>query len=92
MKFGLLFSKNNEDISNIIKEIENKTGCEVTWHNAKKTEFSDSSLGLPEKGKFYIQVITPGYVINVKLKDYSGNEYKKVYHSNLEGSILKEKP
>ncbi len=27
------------------------------------TEFNDSSLGVPEEGKFYLQVITPGYII-----------------------------
>lgn len=91
MKFGALFSK-NEDIDNIIKAIENKTGYEVIGHSATKKQFNDSSLGLPKPGHFYMQVITPGYVIDVKLKDGSGKEHKKTYHSNLEGSILKEKP
>lgn len=85
-----LFNK-NKDVSNIITEIENKTGCKVVWHKESKRDFNDSSLGLPEPGMKYIQVITPGYIINVKLKCGS-DEYKKVYHSNLEGSILKEKP
>ena len=84
-----LFGK-NEDISNIITEIENMTGCKVVQHKEKRKDFDNSSLGIEEPGENYMQVITPGYIINVKLKCGS-DEYKKVYHSNLEGSILKEK-
>jgi len=85
-----LFGK-NKDISNIITKIEERTGCKVVQHSERKRDFNDSSLGIQEPGMNYIQVITPGYVIDVKLKCGS-NEYKKIYHSNLEGSILKERP
>jgi hypothetical protein len=35
----------------------------ITVHEVTPTEFRDSSLGVPEPGKAYLQVITPGYTI-----------------------------
>lgn len=32
-------------------------------------EFSDTSLGVPEPGAMYAQVITPGYIIHLKVDD-----------------------
>ena len=79
-------------INDVIKAIEDTTGCKVVKHGYKKRDFPDSNLGLGKKGEFAAQVITPGYEVDVRLKDpSSGKEYRKSYHSNLEGSILKEK-
>jgi len=36
---------------------------EINLVNAEKREWSDTSLGCPEGGRFYSQVITPGYLI-----------------------------
>jgi hypothetical protein len=37
----------------------------VTVLSVEKTEFPDASLGVPEPGKMYAQVITPGYIIQL---------------------------
>src|SRR3990167_1907131 len=39
--------------------------------STKPYKWSDSSLGCPEKGKFYSQVVTAGYVINLSVNDKS---------------------
>ena len=81
----------NEEVADIIKAIEDETGCEVISHKEKRTEWSNGAMGLPTEGENYIDMITPGYIMNVKIRCPGGKEYNKVYHSNLEGSILKEK-
>jgi hypothetical protein len=48
---------------------------EVTW--------PDSSLGCPQKGMAYAEVLTPGYLI---LLEYSGNVYE--YHASLNGDLI----
>lgn len=53
-----------------IKEILVKSTTEKTW--------SDSSLGCPEKGKYYAQVITPGYLIIFETGERMYN-----YHTSL---------
>ena len=83
-----LFS--NNDVADVIKAIELETGCKVKSYKATKTEFNDGSLGLARPGEGYIQCITPGYILKLKM-ECDGKEVKKTYHSNLEGSILKEK-
>lgn len=37
--------------------------------SVETTEFPDASLGVPEQGKVYAQVITPGYVIRLVVDD-----------------------
>ncbi len=46
-------------------------------------EWRDSSLGCPEKGMFYMQVITPGYVIVLQAQ---GKSYE--YHAGLSNVVL----
>ena len=55
----------------------------VTAQQVIPTEFSDSSLGVPEPGKAYAQVLTPGYVIRVTV----GQEVYE-YHAAGEKVIL----
>ena len=67
-----------------IAELSNK--LEIKPKNIKlvsyeDTIFNDSSLGCPEPGKFYAQVITPGWKI---MFEVDGNIYE--YHSNIDGS------
>ena len=38
---------------------------EIALQSVKATDFPDASLGVPEPGKMYAQVITPGYVIRL---------------------------
>jgi hypothetical protein len=40
---------------------------EIEVQSVEETEFSDASLGVPEAGKMYAQVVTPGYVIRLSL-------------------------
>jgi hypothetical protein len=42
---------------------------EIALRSIKATEFPDASLGVPEPGKMYAQVITPGYVIELAVED-----------------------
>ncbi|MFH1979213.1 MAG: hypothetical protein ABII97_02430 [Patescibacteria group bacterium] len=53
-----------------IEEILVKSTTEKTW--------SDASLGCPEKGKYYTQVITPGYLII-----FGTGERMYNYHTSL---------
>ena len=50
---------------------------EITLLEAVAVEWSDSSLGCPQPGMGYLQVITPGYLI---LLEVNGQTYE--YHSN----------
>jgi len=42
---------------------------EIAVQSVEATEFPDASLGVPEQGKVYAQVITPGYVIRLVVDD-----------------------
>ena len=41
----------------------------VTLHDVTEAKFPDASLGVPEPGTMYAQVITPGYVIELAVED-----------------------
>ena len=56
---------------------------EITLQSIEATEFPDTSLGVPEPGKMYTQVITQGYII--KLIVY-GKTYE--YHGSSERVVL----
>jgi hypothetical protein len=38
---------------------------EIEVQNVEETDFADASLGVPEPGKVYAQMITPGYIIEL---------------------------
>lgn len=46
--------------------------------SVKDYQWNDSSLGCPQKGKLYIQAITPGYLIELSV---AGKNY--IYHGGL---------
>ncbi|MBI4990936.1 hypothetical protein HZB96_02465 [Candidatus Gottesmanbacteria bacterium] len=46
---------------------------------AEARSWNDTSLGCPEKGKIYAQVITPGFVVEL-----SANEKVYTYHAGLD--------
>lgn len=46
-------------------------------------QWSDSSLGCPEEGKAYLEVITPGYRINLKAENTTF-----IYHTDLEKNVV----
>ena len=51
---------------------------EIILSEAISVVWPDSSLGCPEEGKTYSQVLTPGYLI---LLEYDGNKFE--YHTNI---------
>jgi len=57
-----------------ISQIEAIETKEATW--------PDASLGCPEPGIVYAQVVTPGYLV---MLEYAGNEYE--YHVGIHGDI-----
>ncbi|NOQ40195.1 MAG: hypothetical protein GQ562_07725, partial [Anaerolineales bacterium] len=59
-----------------------KTGADIEEMDTESVEefnFSDASLGVPEPGVEYIQVITPGYII---ILNAEGKTYR--YHASGE--------
>jgi hypothetical protein len=61
-----------EDLANVLKAPVD----EIKLVRAEATQWSDTSLGCPEPGKFYAQVITQG---NLIVLSYAGKEYE--YHA-----------
>ena len=56
---------------------------DITVVNIEPVDWPDASLGCPEPGKMYAQVITPGYRI---LLSYKKEKYK--YHSDKENRVV----
>ena len=56
---------------------------EIAVQSVEATEFPDASLGVPEQGKVYAQVIMPGYVIrlvvNSTVYEYHGSGERAVF-------------
>ena len=48
----------------------------IVVEGVAETEFRDTSLGVPEPGKSYAQVITPGYIVVLRV---GGKKYE--YHA-----------
>jgi hypothetical protein len=74
-----LIAKAKEDLAKrlsiTVLEINVVEAAEVTW--------PDSSLGCPQEGMAYAQVLTPGYQI---LLEYRNNKYE--YHSNKDTYVI----
>jgi hypothetical protein len=51
----------------------------IIVQSVEETQFPDTSLGVPEPGKMYAQVITPGYTIKLVT---DGQTYE--YHASGE--------
>jgi hypothetical protein len=64
--------------TNLAKEL-NIAPDQVEIRSAEQREWSDSSLGCPEPGRAYMQVITPGYRV---ILFANGREY--TYHTNMQ--------
>jgi len=47
----------------------------VSTRLIEPTEFPDASLGIPERGKAYAQVVTPGYIVKLLVEDGQTYEY-----------------
>jgi hypothetical protein len=68
-----------EDLANR-KGIDNE---QIVVVKVKAVDWSDTSLGCPQPGMMYAQVITPGYRI---LLSYGGQIYP--YHSDQHGRVV----
>ena len=56
---------------------------EITLVSMEAVEWSDSSLGCPQEGFMYAQVITPGYLI---MLEANGEQF--AYHTDQEGNSI----
>ena len=74
-----LIEKTQEDLAQRLSI--SKT--EISLVEAVEVEWSDSSLGCPEPGMEYLQVLTPGYRI---LLEANGSQYE--YHSNRDAYVV----
>ncbi len=68
--------------TNLAKEL-NIAPDQVEIRSAEQREWSDSSLGCPEPGRAYMQVITPGYKV---ILFANGREY--TYHTNMQNMAI----
>jgi hypothetical protein len=68
------------------EDLANRKGIDkgqIAVIEVKAVDWPDTSLGCPEPGMMYAQVITPGYRI---LLSYDGQIYP--YHSDLGGRVV----
>ncbi|MEP7135210.1 MAG: hypothetical protein ABI904_09785 [Chloroflexota bacterium] len=74
-----LIEKAKEDLAQRLSittaEINVSEAAEVTW--------ADASLGCPQKGMVYAEVLTPGYLIRL---EYGGNVYE--YHTSRHDQVV----
>jgi len=80
----LLPTPSNPSLQNLVEKAKEDLAqrltisiAQINLVEATEVEWSDSSLGCPQPGMDYLQVITPGYLI---LLDVGGQTYE--YHSN----------
>ncbi len=82
-----------EAISNLARRL-GVDGGQVQVLTAKKVTWPDASLGCPEPGKTYAQVLTPGYLIVLRARDtryeYHGNAQTLFLCGNAQPSTKKK--
>ena len=69
-----------EALTAAVTDLSEQTGLpadQITLVSIEAVEWRDSSLGCPEEGFMYAQVITPGYKI---VLEAAGQEY--IYHTD----------
>ena len=69
--------------TNLAKEL-NVAPDQVEIRSVEQREWSDSSLGCPEPGRAYMQVITPGYKV---ILFANGREHE--YHTNMQSMAIR---
>lgn len=85
-----LDARGQEIVSQAREELAGELGVQpekISVVEAEAMRWSDSSLGCPEPGKMYAQVITPGYRI---VLEHEGEQYD--YHTNQQGLMKLCKP
>lgn len=66
------------------RDLAQRTGASnVSVVSATAVQWPDSALGCPKPGRFYSQVVTPGYRVVLSA---AGKEYE--YHSDLDGTVV----
>jgi hypothetical protein len=75
-----------ELLENILKDLQERKGIaaeEITIERAEAVVWRDGSLGCPQPGMMYLQVLTPGYLVVVRVGDdlYS-------YHAGESGHFI----
>ncbi len=69
-----------------IADLAKQTGIpadQITVEKVEPMEWSDTSLGCPQEGMMYAQVITPGYLIVLNAQ---GNTYE--YHTDQRANVV----
>lgn len=75
-----------ELVTAAVTDLAERTGAtpdQITLVSVEFMDWSDSSLGCPQEGFMYAQVITPGYLI---ILETNGEQYP--YHTDLTGNIV----
>ena len=75
-----------ETVTVAIADLSDQTGIpadQIKLISIEAVEWSDSSLGCPQAGFMYAQVITPGYLI---ILEAQGQQYP--YHTNLTTNVV----
>ena len=73
-------------LKSIFKDLQERKGIgteEITIERAEAVVWRDGSLGCPQPGMMYIQVLTPGYLVVLEV---GGDMYN--YHAGESGHFL----
>jgi len=68
-----------------LAQTENIQPAGIELVSVKANQFPDASLGVPEPDQVYAQVLTPGYIIQLRI-----GEDKYIYHASTERVVLAE--
>jgi hypothetical protein len=88
---GASFAQTSEPvgiIDAVYRDLSTKLGQQIarggdSTYGWEQTVFGDASLGCPQPGIAYAQVVTPGYKITV---NYAGTAYD--YRTNIDGTVI----
>jgi len=69
--------------AHLAERLELPDGAEVRVKSVTAREWPDASLGCPQPGMVYAQVITPGYEVAIEV---AGEEY--IYHTDKRGNAV----
>lgn len=75
-----------EALAAALADLSEKSGIaagEITLVSMEEVEWNDASLGCPQEGFMYAQVITPGYLIVLEAQ---GEEYE--YHTDKSANVV----
>lgn len=70
-------------VAALAQSLDLPSDAEVTVRSVTEKDWSDSSLGCPQPGMVYAQVVTPGFVV---ILEVDGVEY--TYHTDRRESVV----